>query len=53
MEGGTTGVRSHWFQHSLIVIERALAVVLLASAGLLLQTFQHLRQLDLGIRSKS
>jgi putative ABC transport system permease protein len=48
---GSTGARSHRFQHSLIVIETALAVVLLTSGGLLLQTFQHLRQLDLGIRS--
>jgi putative ABC transport system permease protein len=47
---GSAGARSHWFQHSLIVVETALAVVLLASGGLLLQTFQHLRQLDLGIR---
>ena len=46
------GARSHWFQHSLIVVETALAVVLLTSGGLLLQTFQHLRQLDLGIRSE-
>jgi putative ABC transport system permease protein len=49
---GSSGPRSHWFQHSLIVIETALAVVLLTSGGLLLQTFQHLRQLDLGIRSE-
>ncbi|RPI26577.1 MAG: ABC transporter permease [Acidobacteria bacterium] len=49
---GTAGSRSHWFQHSLIVIETALAVVLLTSAGLLLQTFQHLRNTDLGIRSE-
>ena len=48
---GSAGARSHWFQHSLIVVETALAVVLLTSGGLLLQTFQHLRQLDLGIRS--
>jgi predicted permease len=47
---GSTGARSHWFQHSLIVIEMALAVVLLTCGGLLLQTFQHLRQQDLGIR---
>jgi predicted permease len=47
---GSSGPRSHWFQHSLIVIETALAVVLLTSGGLLLQTFQHLRRLDLGIR---
>ena len=48
---GSSGARSHWFQHSLIVIETALAVVLLTAGILLLQTFQHLRRLDLGIRS--
>ncbi len=50
-EGGrSTGPRSHWFQHSLIVIETALAVLLLTSGGLLFQTFQHLHNTDLGIR---
>jgi putative ABC transport system permease protein len=49
---GSSGGRSHWFQHSLIIIETALAVALLTSGGLLLQTFQHLRQLELGIRSQ-
>jgi predicted permease len=49
---GSAGGSSHRFQHSLIVVETALAVVLLTSGGLLLQTFQHLRQLDLGIRSE-
>ncbi|HYT66629.1 MAG TPA: ABC transporter permease [Vicinamibacterales bacterium] len=49
---GSAGARSHWFQHALIVTETALAVVLLTSGALLLQTFQHLRQLDLGIRSE-
>lgn len=49
---GSAGTRSHWFQHSLIVIETALAVMLLTGAGLLLQTFQHLRNTDLGIRSE-
>src|SRR5207245_8367006 len=49
---GSSGARSHGFQHALIVAETALAVVLLTSGGLLLQTFQHLRQLDLGIRSE-
>ena len=47
---GTTGARSHWFQHSLIVVETALAVVLLTCGGLLLQTFQHLRSTDLGMQ---
>jgi predicted permease len=49
---GTTGARSHWFQHSLIVAETALAVVLLTCGGLLLQTFQHLRNADLGMKSE-
>jgi putative ABC transport system permease protein len=49
---GTTGARSHWFQHSLIIVETALAVVLLTCGGLLFQTFQHLRNTDLGIRSE-
>jgi putative ABC transport system permease protein len=49
---GTTGQRSYWFQHSLIVVETSLAVVLLTCGGLLLQTFQHLRNTDLGIRSE-
>jgi putative ABC transport system permease protein len=49
---GTAGARSHRFQHSLIVVETALAVVLLASGGLLLETLQRLRNTDLGIRSE-
>jgi predicted permease len=49
---GSVGARSHWFPHSLIVLETALAVVLLTSGGLLLQTFRHLRQVDLGIRAE-
>lgn len=48
---GTAGARSHWFQHSLIIIETALAVALLTSGGLLLETLQHLRNTDLGIRA--
>jgi putative ABC transport system permease protein len=49
---GTAGRRRQWFQHSLIVLETALAVVLLTSGGLLLQTIQHLRNSDLGLRSE-
>jgi putative ABC transport system permease protein len=47
---GAAGARSYWFQHSLIVIETALAVALLTSGGLLLETFWHLRNTDLGVR---
>jgi predicted permease len=49
---GTTGARSHRFQHSLIVVETALAVALLTCGGLLLQSFQHLWNTDLGIRTE-
>jgi predicted permease len=49
---GAAGPRSHWFQHALIVIETALAVVLLTGGGLLLETFRHLRSTDLGMRSE-
>jgi putative ABC transport system permease protein len=47
---GTAGARTHWFQHSLIVTETSLAVVLLTCGVLLLQTFQHLRNTDYGIQ---
>jgi putative ABC transport system permease protein len=47
---GTAGARSHRLQHTLIVVETALAVVLLTCGGLLVQTFQHLQRLDLGMR---
>ena len=49
---GTAGARSHWFQHSLIVVETVLAVVLLTGGGLLLQTFRHLRNTDVGFNSE-
>jgi putative ABC transport system permease protein len=37
---------------SLVIVETALAVVLLTCGGLLLQTFQHLRHTDLGFRTE-
>jgi putative ABC transport system permease protein len=46
---GAAGARSYWFQHSLVVIETALAVALLTSGDLLLETFRHLRNTDLGV----
>jgi predicted permease len=49
---GSSGSRSHRFQHALIVVETSLAVVLLTSGGLLLQTFQRLLETDLGIGSE-
>lgn len=49
---GSTGARSHYFQHALIVLETSLAVMLLTCAGLLMQTFEHLRNTDFGLRSE-
>jgi hypothetical protein len=50
---GSAGGRSHRFQHSLIVVETALAVVLLTSCGLLLQTFQRCEKRILVSAAKS
>jgi predicted permease len=50
---GAAGPRRHWFQSSLVMVETALAVVLLTCGGLLMQTFLHLRNTDLGIRSEN
>jgi putative ABC transport system permease protein len=50
---GRASARSHRFQHSLIVVETALAVLLLTTGGLLLQTFHQLRGVDLGIRREN
>ena len=49
---GSVGSRSHWFRHGLVIAETTLAVVLLTTSGLLAQTYEHLRGLDLGIRSE-
>ena len=49
---GQAGAGSYSFRHSLIVVETALAVVLLTIGAMLLQTFQQLRQLDLGLRGE-
>jgi putative ABC transport system permease protein len=49
---GSAGARSHWLQHGLIVLETSLAVMLLTCGGLLLQTFEHLRNTDLGLHSE-
>ena len=47
---GQIGPRTHRLQHALIVAQTALAVALLTTGALLLQTFQRLQQIDLGIR---
>ena len=40
------GAHRSWLQHSLIVAETALAVALLTSGGLLLQTLRHLQAVE-------
>jgi predicted permease len=49
---GTTGPHGHSLRNALIIVETALAVVLLTCGGLLLQTVQHLRRTDLGFKSE-
>jgi predicted permease len=48
---GTSGPRRHWFQHTLIVVETGLAVVLLTCCGLLIQSFHHLRNTEIGFKT--
>jgi predicted permease len=47
---GAARTRSHWFQYTLIVVETTLAVVLMASGGVLIETFRRLSSTDLGFR---
>jgi putative ABC transport system permease protein len=51
-EGGGRGdTRARgWLRRGLVAVEVALAVVLVAGAGLLLRSFWHLRQIDVGFR---
>jgi predicted permease len=52
-EGGRTGsAGGHaWLRSSLVVAEIAVALVLLAAAGLLLRSFERMRAVDLGYRA--
>lgn len=47
--GGTASVRTHAVRGALVAGQVALALVLLASAGLLVQTFRNLREVDPGL----
>ena len=54
-EGGRSGglaPRSQRLQHSLVIVETALAVVLLTSTGLLLENLKHLYDTKLGLQSQ-
>jgi predicted permease len=50
--GGRTGSSHRRLQNVFVVAEVAMALVLLIGAGLLIQTFHHLRQIDLGFRAE-
>jgi predicted permease len=52
-QGGARAGSSHRrLQNVFVVAEVAMALVLLIGAGLLIQTFYHLRQIDLGFRAE-
>ena len=51
--GLLAGVTHRRFEKVLVVAEVALAMVLLIGAGLLIQTFNRLRQMDVGFRAES
>jgi putative ABC transport system permease protein len=48
---GSAGARRQWFRDSLVLGETALAMVLLTSAGLMIQTLVRLQRTDLGMRT--
>ena len=49
--GGRGGTRARgWVRRGLVAVEVALAVVLVAGAGLLLRSFWHLQQIEVGFR---
>jgi putative ABC transport system permease protein len=52
-EGGRTGTSGGghaWLRSALVVAEIAIALVLLAASGLLLRSFEKMREVDLGFR---
>ena len=51
--GARSGASHRRLQNALVVAEVALALVLVIGAGLLIQTFHHLRQVDAGFRAEN
>jgi putative ABC transport system permease protein len=49
----TQSTRAGWLRRSLVTTEVALSVILLVAAGLLVQTFNNLRSVDLGFDPES
>ncbi len=52
-KGVTGGLRRGWLRHSLIVVEVALSLMLLAGAGLLMRSFVALQRVDLGLNPEN
>ena len=50
--GGTQGARGRSLRTALMVAEVSMALVLLIGAGLLIRSFEHLRQVDKGFQSE-
>jgi predicted permease len=50
--GSVGAPRGRWFSGTLVVVELALTVVLLAGAGLMIRSFLKLYTLDIGIRTE-
>jgi putative ABC transport system permease protein len=51
--GGTSGARSKFVRHALVIGEVALSVILLAGAGLMIRSFLALRMQDLGFHPEN
>src|SRR5580700_5697633 len=51
--GGTSGARSKFARHALVIGEVALSVILLAGAGLMIRSFLALRMQDLGFHPEN
>jgi putative ABC transport system permease protein len=50
---GTVGGGHAWLRSTLVVAEIAVAIILLTSAGLLLRSFEKMRQVELGVRPEN
>jgi hypothetical protein len=48
--GSTEGARTAWIRRALVVVEVALACILLVTAGLLIRSFARVLDVDLGFR---